>query len=165
LRGTPFRRSFPGLSERRYDDMDKILAKVQKLKLFFMICSGILLLSGCAIMKIEDQFGKPYKIDNSSKIKPGMSRDEVIELLGQPYIIGKSEEGDVVYKYSWSESEGTAFMFGIFISGEKRVVSVSGGEATITFSAATNNVKKVEYKIVGRSNYQRLRGANSESVR
>lgn len=137
-----------------------------KLKSRLLVVILILLgTMGCGVMGIHDKFGQIYNYDNSIKITPGMTREQVISLLGEPYIVGQEQNGDIVLRYEWREVDGSSFVFGLFVMGEKRTVAVNGGDAAITIASESNTVKKVEYTIFGSKNYDRLRGGNDGEAR
>ena len=125
----------------------------------------LIITAGCGVIGIHEKYGQIYNFDNSLKIRPGMTQEQVIALLGEPYIIGQEQSGDMVLKYEWREVDGRSFVFGLFVMGEKRTVAVNGGEATVTLAPESKTVKKVEYKIVGNTNYNRLRGGNVDKIR
>jgi len=120
----------------------------------------LFLTAGCAVIGIHEKYGQLYNFDNSLKIRLGMTQEQVIALLGEPYIFGQEQNGDIVLKYEWREVNGRSFIFGLFVMGEKRTIAVNGGEAKVTLASESKTVRKVEYKIVGNANYDRLRGGN-----
>lgn len=145
------------------------MQKKQKVHVGFLLSIRVLLILmllvssvGCGVVGIHEKYGQLYNIDNSLKIRSGMTQEEVIGLLGQPYVFGQEQNGDTVLKYEWRKVDGRSFVFGLFVMGEKRTVAVSGGEAKITLAADSKTVKKVEYEIIGSSSYERLRGGKND---
>jgi hypothetical protein len=130
-----------------------------------IIMSLLMITAGCGVIGIHEKYGQLYNFDNSLKIRQGMTQEQVIALLGEPYIIGQEQNGDMVLKYQWTEIDGRSFVFGLFVMGEKRTVAANGGETTVTLASDSKMVKKVEYKIFGNTNYDRLRGANDDQIR
>ena len=124
----------------------------------------LLIVPACGVIGIHEQYGQPFNYDNSLQIRHGMTREEVIGLLGEPYIIGQEQNGDIVLKYEWRETDGNSVVFGLFIMGERRTVAVNGGESTITLASDSRTVKKIEYKIVGHANYERLKGGTKDAI-
>lgn len=144
----------------------------QKVEISFLLPTRLLLIlmllffsAGCGVIGIHEKYGQLYNYDNALKIKPGMTQEQVVALLGEPYILGQEQNGDILLKYEWREIDGRSFVFGLFVMGEKRTVAVNGGEATVILASESKTVKKVEYKIVGNVNYDRLRGGNDGKIR
>lgn len=130
-----------------------------------IILTLLIITAGCGVIGIHEKYGQLYNFDNSLKVRHGMTQEQVIALLGEPYIIGQEQNGDTVLKYEWREVDGRSFIFGLFVIGEKRTVAVNGGEATVTLTSESKTVKKVEYAIVGNANYDRLRGGGDGKTR
>lgn len=125
----------------------------------------LVITGGCGVIGVHEKFGQPYNFDNSPKVRPGMTQEQVITLLGKPYVMGLKQNGDIVLQYQWTEKKGQSFVFGLFfIMGEKQTVAVSGGGASIILAPETKTVKTIEYTIVGSANYDRLRGGNNDSA-
>ena len=125
----------------------------------------LIVFSGCGVIGIHETYGQQYHFDNAPKIKAGMTQEQVVALLGEPYVIGQEQNGDIKLKYDWKRTDGRSFVIGVFLSGEKRTVSTTGGSATITLGAASRTVKKIEYSIIGKDNYERIRGGNDVAAR
>lgn len=125
----------------------------------------LVIAGGCGVIGVHEKLGQPYNFNNSPKVRPGMTQEQVITLLGEPYVIGLKQNGDILMQYQWTEKKGQSFVFGFIIMGEKQTVSVSGGGTSVIFAPETKTVKTIEYAIVGSANYVRLRGGNNDSAR
>lgn len=131
----------------------------------FFLAMLLFLSGGCGWVVINEKYGRLYRFDNAPQIREGMTRQHVVALLGEPYRIGTEQNGDVSLSYEWQQVDGKSFIYGMFFTGENRTVAVSGGDATIILAADSKTVKKIEYKIVGKANYDRLRGGTDDKTR
>ncbi len=124
-----------------------------------------LFLPACGVIAVHEKTGQYFPYTESVKVKQGMTESDVMNLLGKPYVIGNEENGDIVYRYEWSETQGQSIVYGLFITGENRTVGVKGGSAEIRFAQDTKTVKKIEYKIIGRDDYNKLMGGSDAPSR
>jgi len=62
-------------------------------------------LSACA--------GTPFRWDNARQVRQGMTQNEVVALLGKPYMVKSNENGTI---YVWSHANG--------LTGESQAVSI-----------------------------------------
>lgn len=134
-----------------------------KEKYYFLFLPVILLLSACGVIGIHEKTGQYFPYTDAIKVKPGMAESEVMALLGKPYVVGYEEDGDIYYRYEWSETKGQSIVYGLFIMGERRTIAVKGGRAEIRFAQDTKTVKKIEYKIIGSDNYSTVKGGENNA--
>jgi outer membrane protein assembly factor BamE (lipoprotein component of BamABCDE complex) len=139
---------------------------INKQKLHLLLFVMVLLLSpACGVIGIHEKTGQYFPYNDTIKVKRGMTDSEVIAILGKPYVVGLEDNGDIYYRYEWSETQGQSFVYGLFIMGERRTIAVTGGSAEIRFAQDTKTVKKIEYKIIGSDDYSKLKGGNNASSR
>lgn len=134
-------------------------------KFAMLISFGVFFLTAGCLVGIHEEHGQHYHFDNALSLKPGMTQEQVTDLLGTPYVIGQKENGDVVFEYSWQEFKGHSFIYGLFVTGENRTFAENGGSATITFASDSKLSNKIEYSILGVTNYERLKGSGNDKDR
>ena len=103
--------------------------------------------------------GRPYNIGKLVSIKTGMSKDEVVSLLGEPLAEGKDLDGNpfLLYQYmvtSTSFGGGSTIVYTV----DKGSFGPKGGGARIILDSQTNKVKTIKYEIYGTEYYDKLRG-------
>lgn len=64
-----------------------------------LILAACLTLAACA--------GTPFSYDNARQVKPGMSEDQVYQLMGNPYRV-VSRNGEQMWVYSFATALGNA---------------------------------------------------------
>ena len=138
---------------------------LNKQKFYLLLLLTPLLFSACGVMAIHEKTGQYFPYTESIKVKQGMTESDVVTLLGKPYVVGYEENGDILYRYEWSETQGRSIGFGFFIMGERRTIGIKGGSAEIRFAQDTKTVKKIEYKIIGSEDYNKLKGGTDAASR
>ncbi len=138
---------------------------INKRKLHLLLFVTFLLFSACGVIGIHEKTGQYFPYSDTVKVKCGMTDSEVVAILGKPYVVGFEDNGDIYYRYEWSETRGRSFVYGLFIMGERNTVKVTGGSAEIRFAQDTKTVKKIEYKIIGSDDYNKLKGGNDAPSR
>ena len=118
---------------------------------------AIIFLSGCATM--TQAVGRPYNIGKLVSIKIGMSKAEVVSLLGEPLAEGKNLDGNpfLLYQYmvmSSSFGGGSAIVYTVDVGS----FGPKGGETRIILDPQTNKVRAIKYEIYGTKYYDELRG-------
>jgi outer membrane protein assembly factor BamE (lipoprotein component of BamABCDE complex) len=136
---------------------------IKKQMIQILLLPMLLLLSACGVIGIHEKTGQYFPYTDTVKVKPGMTDSEVMALLGKPYIIGYEDNGDIYYRYEWSETKGQSIVYGLFIMGEQRTIAVKGGSAEIRFAQDTKTVKKIEYKIIGSDAYNRVKRGDNDA--
>lgn len=74
-------------------------------RIFFSFLSASLLLTGCSIFKLHQekiQQGNLLTQSNLQKIHQGMSREEVVSLLGSPVLVNTFQNNVLNYVYTYS---------------------------------------------------------------
>ena len=137
---------------------------IKKQKFHLLLFLVPLLLSACGVIGIHEKTGNYFPYKDTIKVKLGMTDSEVMALLGKPYVVGNEENGDIYYRYEWSETQGQSIVYGLFIMGEQRTIAVKGGSAEIRFAQDTKTVKKIEYKIIGSDNYNMVKGGENNAA-
>jgi len=98
----------------------------------------LLALAACGVVSYHhSSTGAAISDEQLKKIKPGMSSDDVILLLGTPTEVQKLEDGRKVYVYRWQRGSGATFLWGTL--GTK---STKSYYVTIIFDQQ-NKVQKV----------------------
>lgn len=120
----------------------------------FFLC---LFAYGCGVHMQSLKSGKKFPYDNVVLVKQGMHERDVLSLLGPPYGTGVSKDGNVFYRYSWSEVGIRSVYGGLLVVGESKRMELTGGEIELELDPASRLVKKFEYTIYGPENYDRLR--------
>ena len=138
---------------------------INKQNLYLLLFVAPLLFSACGVIAVHEKTGQYFPYADAVKVTPGMTDSEVLALLGKPYVVGYEENGDIYYRYEWSETQGQSFVYGLFIMGERRTIDVKGGSTEIRFAKDTKTVKKIEYKIIGADDYNKLTGGNNAQSR
>jgi len=98
------------------------------IRLFYLLGS-LVILTACSIHKIDIQQGNVMSADVVAQVKPGMSRDQVQFLLGDPMIKHPFDQNRWDYPFSFQAGKkGTAlehYQVTVFFDGDRveRVVS------------------------------------------
>jgi outer membrane protein assembly factor BamE (lipoprotein component of BamABCDE complex) len=142
-----------------------VYSMINKQKYHLLLFLTSLFLSACGVIAIHEKSGQYFPYNDSIKVKNGMTESEVMAVLGKPYVVGYEENGDIYYRYEWSETQGQSFVYGLVIMGEQRTVDMKGGSAEIRFEPTSKTVKKIEYKIIGSNDYNKLRGGSNAASR
>lgn len=80
----------------------------KRLSLSFILIGLALSLNGCfLIYKPDIKQGNILTVQKINEIRPGMSKNQVIELLGNPILINMFAENQMIYVYTIQPGHGS----------------------------------------------------------
>lgn len=129
-----------------------------------MISAG---LSGCASVSASNVYGNDFHYNHLSQIKVGMTRADVVSVLGKPDAVGVSPDGSPFFKYKLLNIHKGGTSVGLFVTYMDEGESRSGYICTINFSKATGLVTDYDYRVYGSSDkfLKGLEGTNGKGAK